>query len=170
MSDQPQQSKTSALAIVALVFTLLCMPLVGFILGIIALIRINKSNGALKGTVVAALAIGLAVPMCGVGSAIAIPSFVGYGCKSKQSEAKANLKALWVAEESWKGEHGSYSRDTNAMGFAPGGGRYELHVLEAGPSTFRAEARGLHDMDGDLWSVDQAGQPKAVGDKCHGGD
>src|SRR6185437_6262260 len=59
MSDQPHQSKTSTLAIVALVFTVLCMPAIGFVLGIIALVRINNSKGALTGTVLAAVAVGL---------------------------------------------------------------------------------------------------------------
>lgn len=94
--------KTSTLAIVALVCTLMCWPL-GLILGIVALVKINNSNGAMggKGLALASVVIsGLMVPVMGILAAIAIPNFVRYQNRSKSMEARTNLAMLRSLQES----------------------------------------------------------------------
>jgi type II secretory pathway pseudopilin PulG len=57
---------------------------------------------------------------CGVGgilSAIAIPNFIKYQARAKQAECKANLKALYTAEQAYFADHGAYSDDLDAVGF-----------------------------------------------------
>jgi Tfp pilus assembly protein PilE len=172
MSQAPQQNApTSGLAIAALIFTFVCFP-IGVILAIVALVKINNSNGALGGKTLAIVALALsvgAVPIVGILAAIAIPNFIMFQCRSKQSEAKGNLKALYVGEMSYFAEKNTYSNDANALGFQPRGNilRYDYVITEAGPQLFRAEARGKNEMTGDLWVIDQTGQPQNVDNVCN---
>lgn len=158
MSQQPQtQPPVSTLAVVALVTSLLCFP-VGLILSIVALVRIEGSKGALGGKTLAIVALCLnflVVPMVGILAAIAIPNFVKFQCRSKQSEAKGNLKALFVAEESFRAENNKYSGDLAALQFSPRGAkvRYEYSIVGYDDVKFTAEARGTGEMTGDLWRI-----------------
>jgi type IV pilus assembly protein PilA len=66
-------------------------------------------------------------------AAIATPKFVSFQCRSKQSEAKANLKALFVAEEAYFSKLGMYSEDFETLGFtARGSERYIFGFIAAG--------------------------------------
>lgn len=169
--QEPAPPPTSTLAVVALVMSFLCMP-IGLILAIVALVRINKSNGALGGKTLAIIALALnlvLVPMCGgVYAAIAIPNFIKFQCRSKQSEAKANLKSLFVAQELYRAEKNAYANDLATIEFKPQGQsiRYDYVVVEATPEAFRAEARGTGDMAGDLWVITNANDLQNVQNKC----
>lgn len=167
----------STLAVVALVCSVLCWGVfLGLILGIIALVRINKRAGALGGKTLAILAIVInlaLIPTCGgIYAAIAIPNFIKYQCRAKQSEARANLRALAVAEEMFKAERGTYAPDLAALGFKPQGDRlrYDYVVVAATADEFRAEARGKEDMAGDTWVITRGGDPQAAQDRCAVGD
>ncbi len=48
------------------------------------------------------------VAIIGILAAIAIPNFLRYQAKSRQSEAKTNLGAIFVAETSYFGEQSRY--------------------------------------------------------------
>jgi type IV pilus assembly protein PilA len=171
MSQSVHAPKTSTLAVVALVMSILFFP-VGLVLAIVALVRISSSRGALGGQAIAIVALVislLVVPFCGgLAAAIAIPNFVKFQCRSMQSEAKANLKALLVAEESFRGENNTYSTDTAAIGFQPAGNklRYRYVVTTATATAFGAEARGEGDVDGDVWTIDQDGKLQSVQNTC----
>ncbi|RMG59822.1 MAG: prepilin-type N-terminal cleavage/methylation domain-containing protein [Deltaproteobacteria bacterium] len=51
----------------------------------------------------------IVVAIIGILAAIAIPNFLKFQAKSKQSEAKTNLKAVYTAETSYFGEFNQYS-------------------------------------------------------------
>lgn len=108
---------------------------------------------------------------------IAIPNFVKFQCRSKQSEVRGNLKALVAAEESYRAEHDSYVEIVadvanggalpNATGFAAIGGkiRYTYSVTAACPDgsanflCYTAVGNGFADaVDGDQWTITQANQ------------
>ncbi|MCC7070468.1 MAG: hypothetical protein IT383_04040 [Deltaproteobacteria bacterium] len=113
------------------------------------------------------------VPMCGgVLAAISIPNFVKFQCRSKQSEAKANLKSLYVAQEMFRGENNSYASDLTQLQFKPQGQtiRYDYVLVEGSATGFRAEARGKADMAGDLWSISNANDLQNVESKCGGAE
>lgn len=102
--------KTSVLAVVALVLSIACAP-VGLILGIIALVRINNSEGALggKNLAIASLVIAGVFPFIfGMLSAIAIPNFIRYKIRSQQSEARAMLMSIRTGQEQFFVENGVY--------------------------------------------------------------
>jgi type IV pilus assembly protein PilA len=61
----------------------------------------------------------IVVAIIGILAAIAIPSFEKFQARSKQSEAKANLKALFVSERAFLQEKDRYSSFVGEMGFAP---------------------------------------------------
>jgi type IV pilus assembly protein PilA len=61
----------------------------------------------------------IVVAIIGILAAIAIPNFIKFQARSKQSEAKANLKALFTAEKAYFQEKDKYSSLVGEIGFAP---------------------------------------------------
>ncbi|RKH11135.1 prepilin-type N-terminal cleavage/methylation domain-containing protein [Corallococcus sp. CA053C] len=61
----------------------------------------------------------IVVAIIGILAAIAIPNFIRFQAKSKQSEAKTNLKAIFTAQKSYFGEKDKYSTDFTVIGFDP---------------------------------------------------
>jgi type IV pilus assembly protein PilA len=69
------------------------------------------------------------VAIIGILAAIAIPNFIRFQARSKQGEAKANLKALFTAERSMYQEKDRYFTSVHDMGFSPErGNRYAYSV------------------------------------------
>src|SRR5438067_2378942 len=61
----------------------------------------------------------IVVAIIGILAAIAIPNFVKFQARSKQSEAKANLKAAFTAEKAYVQEKDKYETQINIVGFSP---------------------------------------------------
>ena len=82
----------------------------------------------------------IVVAIIGILAAIAIPNFIKFQAKSKQSEAKTGLKGLFQAQKSFFAEKGTYTDAFNLVGFMPErGNRYSYH-LGAGNNQARASA------------------------------
>ncbi len=62
----------------------------------------------------------IVVAIIGILAAIAIPNFLQYQMKSRQSEAKTNLMAIKTSEVSWQGERGCYLAVVAAPATPPG--------------------------------------------------
>lgn len=65
----------------------------------------------------------IVVAIIGILAAIAIPNFVKFQCRSKQGEAKTNLKSMYVAQEGYRAEYDVYldipvCSDTTSCGTA----------------------------------------------------
>ena len=60
----------------------------------------------------------IVVAIIGILAMIAIPNFIKFQCRAKQSEAKGNLKALFQAQKSYFAEYDEYSA-LNTIGFDP---------------------------------------------------
>ncbi|WP_370644239.1 hypothetical protein [Myxococcus sp. RHSTA-1-4] len=74
-------------------------------------------------------------------AAIAIPNFIKFQARSKQSEAKSNLKGLFTSQKSYFQEKDRYSPIAGAIGFAPERGNrytYWLAAAAVGGSTVQA--------------------------------
>src|SRR3974390_1196322 len=70
----------------------------------------------------------IVVAIIGILAAIAIPNFIRFQAKSKQSEAKTNLKAIFTAQKSYYGERDGYSTSFAMMGFnTEQGNRYNYY-------------------------------------------
>src|SRR5579859_2204076 len=86
----------------------------------------------------------LGVMVIGILAAIAIPNFIMFQCKAKQSEAKTNLSGIFTAEKAFYGEHGFYTSDLKAVDWVPDGRpAYIYGFSRPGPSrqTLSAQER-----------------------------
>jgi len=103
-------------------------------------------------------------------AAIAVPNFLRFGCRSKQSEAKGNLKAFYVAAQSYRQEHGAFTESFDAMGFQPKGYklRYRYVVKHIDDDTFTAMAvSGIEaTFVGDAWSMNEKQELTHLADGC----
>jgi type IV pilus assembly protein PilA len=73
----------------------------------------------------------IVVAIIGILAAIAIPNFIKFQARSKQSEVKSNLKAYFTAQKAYYGEKDRYSASSD-IGFAPeANNRYDYY----GPGT-----------------------------------
>src|SRR5260221_13848475 len=61
----------------------------------------------------------IVVAIIGILAAIAIPNFIKFQARSKQSEAKANLNAAFTAEKAYIQEKDKHEVLINIVGFSP---------------------------------------------------
>jgi type IV pilus assembly protein PilA len=71
----------------------------------------------------------IVVAIIGILAAIAIPNFIKFQARSKQGEAKSNLKALFTAERSYYQEKDAYSTSIRQIGFSPERGNRYLYTV-----------------------------------------
>jgi len=121
----------------------------------------------------------IVVAIIGILAAIAIPNFLRFQAKSKQSEAKTNLGGIFTAETSYFSEHNNFA-DLDVISWAPvGSAKYRYVILNpalslgntgvaldawvitpafsnATPMSFTAGAQGDIDTDilKDQWVID----------------
>src|SRR3954470_12632750 len=76
----------------------------------------------------------IVVAIIGILAAIAIPNFIKFQARSKQSEAKANLKAIFTAEKAFFQEKDRYSSLTGEVGFSPERNNRYAYYLSATPT------------------------------------
>ncbi len=77
----------------------------------------------------------IVVAIIGVLAAIAIPNFMRFQARSKQSEAKTALRTLFTGQKAYFAEKDRYSLNTGDVAFAPERGNrylYDLGVLGGG--------------------------------------
>jgi type IV pilus assembly protein PilA len=117
----------------------------------------------------------IVVAIIGILAAIAIPNFTRFQAKSKQSEAKTNLKALYVAEKSYYAEYSTFVCGTNCNYSPEANNNYSYYKVgqtwtgklgtgctaptpAEGTSAFTADAQANIDTDTicDLWTEDDS--------------
>ena len=76
----------------------------------------------------------IVVAIIGILAVIAIPNFLKYQARAKQSEAKTNLVAIHASEMAYFAENNTYVDDFNAIGFAVTGSS-QLYYYELGSSS-----------------------------------
>ena len=97
----------------------------------------------------------IVVAIIGVLAAIAIPNFIKFQARSKQSEAKANLKAIFTAQKAFFAENDKYSSEMGRIGFAPErGNRYAYRLAESCNSIESRAATGSPAPKADCIGVD----------------
>jgi len=77
----------------------------------------------------------IVVAIIGILAALAIPNFIRFQARSKQSEVKANLKSLFTAERSYFQEHDTYSCNIRVIGFNPERGNRYHYAVNTTPRT-----------------------------------
>src|ERR1700682_4491676 len=73
----------------------------------------------------------IVVAIIGILAAIAIPNFIKFQARSKQSEAKANLKAIFTAQKAFFQERDRFSTRTGEVGFSPERNNRYAYSLDA---------------------------------------
>ena len=126
MTPQPLNApvKPSALPVVALILGVFgfCIPPlfpIAIILAIVSLVKSSEPAFAARKTLsIITLVLGLVyVPVVGILAAIAIPNFIRYTARSKQSECKSNLKAAFFAQKSYFAEKDAWGESAQEIGF-----------------------------------------------------
>jgi type IV pilus assembly protein PilA len=105
---------------------------------------------------------------------IAVPNFVRFGCRAKQSEARSGLKQFEVAQAAHHAEHDRFASDPTVDGRfvwpASSRPRYRHGVAVTGDSRsagFTAWAVATDEgIRGDLWTIDARGELVHVVDGC----
>jgi type IV pilus assembly protein PilA len=83
----------------------------------------------------------IVVAIIGILAAIAIPNFIKFQARSKQSEAKANLKAIFTAQKAFFQEKDRFSSLTGEVGFSPErNNRYAYFLAATGPTEDRTSS------------------------------
>jgi type IV pilus assembly protein PilA len=82
----------------------------------------------------------IVVAIIGILAAIAIPNFIRFQARSKQAEAKTNLKAIFTGQKSRYGERDRYSDFLGEIGFAPERGNRYHYDIGMGDGTVNAAA------------------------------
>jgi type IV pilus assembly protein PilE len=104
---------------------------------------------------------------------LALPRLMPVVTKAKTTEAKLNLKQVYMLQKSYKFENDKYSSDLNQIGFEQeklvsegGSARYKITIAESELNSFKAIATATVDFDNDgtfnVWEVNQEGQIKEV--------
>jgi type IV pilus assembly protein PilA len=139
-TTQAAKKPVSKLAVAGLVLSIvgLCLPplwLIGIGLSVAAIIATGpRKPRSGQGLAIAGVGIGaLGVFTTGVIAAIAIPNFIKFQARSKQSECKSNLRAAFAAEQAYFLEHAAYTDDFARLELdLPRGNRYAYFAAASG--------------------------------------
>ena len=99
----------------------------------------------------------IVVAIIGILAAIAIPNFVKFQARTKQSECKTNLKCIFTAAKGWSAEKDTYLGHIAAIGFRPEmGNRYHYRY---GTSGYQAvnDTLSLPETNGEMTAVSVSG-------------
>jgi type IV pilus assembly protein PilA len=100
----------------------------------------------------------IVVAIIGILAAIAIPNFLNYQCKAKQSEAKSNLGNIRTQQEAFRAENDDYSQTVADIGFSTvGTTRYAYSMNSGTTSGFSAAASASINGNTDGWTMTEGG-------------
>jgi type IV pilus assembly protein PilA len=85
----------------------------------------------------------IVVAIIGILAAIAIPNFIKFQARSKQGEAKANLKAWFTSQRAYLQEKDKYSEDVQTVGFSPERGNRYAYYFGSSKNCITRKASGI---------------------------
>ncbi|MDD9304601.1 MAG: prepilin-type N-terminal cleavage/methylation domain-containing protein [Desulfobacter sp.] len=111
----------------------------------------------------------IVVAIIGILAAIAIPNFMSYQCKAKQSEAKSNLGDIRKTQEAYYAEKDAYAALGTVGWSLKGGaasGRYDYTMNSANSTGFVAQADATLSTQADQWRIDSTGSLTNTANAC----
>jgi type IV pilus assembly protein PilE len=134
-------------------------------------IRRSLDTGRLKAFTLMELLIVLII--IGILVLLALPNLMPLISKAKSTEAQLQLEHIHTLEKSYFYMHSKYSNDFTEISFEHaqlttqgGNANYQVEVVEATNTAFKARATAITDFDGDgvfnVWEVDQDKNIKEV--------
>ena len=166
------RARTSGLAILAAASSVVfCLPL-GALFGVIALVRIQRSEGRLAGRGLAVVGIVLSL-LLNVGTYLfmtqAYPVLMrNTDCIAQQLLVGRELTRIQELQSQFRHKHKRYGTLTE-IGYRPAsdGDAYAYSVVEASAATFQVQAVARREgMGNDTWELDQTGVPKNTVSGC----
>ena len=110
----------------------------------------------------------IVVAIIGILAAIAIPNFLNYQCKAKQSEAKQLVKTLATGLESYMAEEDVYTTTVDNLDVTVGTNRYTPSIVASTTGrTYTITATGTLSGETDIWTLDQAGSLSNTSNACN---
>ena len=100
----------------------------------------------------------IVVAIIGILASIAIPNFLLYAAKSRQTEAKTNLGAIYSLQTVYRGANDVYATALSSLDWAPAGStKYSYGIIGGASTAFSAQASGNIDADTnmDIWRIDE---------------
>jgi len=82
----------------------------------------------------------IVVAIIGILAALAIPNFIKFQARSKQSEAKQSLKGYFMAQRHQFSETDSFTSDMGAIGFVPERGNRYAYKSTVTPTTWQSRS------------------------------
>lgn len=130
--------------------------------------KLNKHR-KLKAFSLAEILIVLAI--MGILLMLVIPNQSGIATRTKSMEAQQELRMIHNLQYAYFLQYSKYSLDTKEINYVPhklitegGTALYQITIVEASPTGFKAKAEAKQDFNGDgkynIWEIDQEGQPK----------
>ena len=98
----------------------------------------------------------IVVAIIGIIAAIAIPNFLTYQAKTKQTEARTNLGIIFSAQVTYFGENDLFAASIGTLGWTPvGTTRYAYSIIGSSSTHFTSRATGNIDTDTtiDVWEI-----------------
>lgn len=108
----------------------------------------------------------IVVAIIGILAAIAIPNFMNYQCKAKQSEAKSSLGNIRTMQEAYRAEYDTYGA-LGPIGFSINttDARYN-YTVNATASGFTASATASINGNADTWTIGNTGSLNNTPNAC----
>ena len=99
---------------------------------------------------------------------LVVPNQAGVASRTKSLEAQQELKMVHNLEYAYFLQYSKYSSDLRELNYIPhklltqgGTALYEVSIMEASPTGFKAKAEAVQDFNGDgkrnIWEIDQEG-------------
>lgn len=90
----------------------------------------------------------IVVAVVGILAAVAIPNFMKLQGRTRQAEARTNLRALWLSQKVYYQEHDTFEARLGVVGFQPERGNRYAYYVGATTSTCQSRATSNLTMQG----------------------
>lgn len=135
------------------------------------MIERKKRKGFVDAFSLAEILIVLAI--MGILIMLVVPNQSGVATRTKSLEAQQELKMVYNLQYAHFLQFSKYTQDLQAINYIPhklvnagGTANYEISIVEASVSGFKAKAEAVVDFNGDgkknVWEIDQEGQLKEI--------